>query len=78
MINDPKLSTTVRHSLKNSAWNVVGTVPGGKYKIARVPYITTTVEAVDQLNRQEAYKHAMFISYCFNNSEAILKNEAKL
>ena len=78
MINDPKLSTTVRHSLKNPAWNVVGTVPGGKYKIARVPYITTASEKFNQLNRQEAYKHAMYISYCFNNSEAILKNEAKL
>ena len=78
MITDPKISTKVQHSLKNPAWNVVGTVPAGKYKIARVPYITTTVEAVNQQNRQEAYKHAMFISYCFNNSEAILKNEAKL
>lgn len=28
----------IKHSTKNPAWNVVGTVLGGRHKIARCPY----------------------------------------
>jgi hypothetical protein len=34
-----KMHTKVKHSLSKSAWNVIGTNIGGKYKIARVPYL---------------------------------------
>lgn len=38
-MKNPNIKTEVKHSVNNSAWNVVGTKLGGKYKIARVPYI---------------------------------------
>ena len=34
------VKTKVVHSQTKSAWNVIGTDLGGKYKIARVPYVT--------------------------------------
>ena len=58
--------TKVIHSHSKAAWNVVGTAPGGKYKIARVPYVVCGAEDIDCKNRQEALNHATFISQCFN------------
>jgi hypothetical protein len=60
------IATKVVHSQSKSAWNVVGTKWGGKYKIAIVPYVPSSDEDVTLLNRQEAYTHAMFISNAFN------------
>jgi hypothetical protein len=60
------IPTKVVHSQSKSAWNVVGTKWGGKYKIAIVPYVPSSDEDVTLLNRQEAYEHAMFISNAFN------------
>ena len=63
-----KIKTKVVHSRRNAAWNVVSIVLGTKYKIARVPY----PQAENQNeSRQEAFEHAVFISFCFNNSEKI-------
>ena len=70
MVN-PNLKTKVVHSQSKSAWNVVGTEYGRKYKIARVPYVVVNNEAVNNENRDEAYQHALFISHCFNNSDFI-------
>jgi len=74
-MKDPKIKTQVVHSQSKSAWNVIGTVPGCKYKIARVPYIPIANNDESDLNRIEAYNHAVFISYCFNNSDAICKKD---
>ena len=71
---NPKIKTKVVHSLTKSAWNVIGDTPGGKFKIARVPYYTckaTINEPISVRNRKEAFDHAEFISYCFNNSDSI-------
>jgi hypothetical protein len=73
-MEDPKMKTKVKHSESKNAWNVVGNSPGGKYKIARVPYLS--IEGSDLLTRKEkleAFKHAEFISFCFNNSNSILE-----
>lgn len=59
--------TKVVHSKSKSAWNVVGTTPGTKYKIARCPYIS---EGLDEIlatkEKHEALEHAIFISNSFN------------
>jgi hypothetical protein len=63
----PKIKTRVVHSESKPAWNVIGTELGGKYKIARVPYICTGQnETLDIREKQEAYELATFISTCFN------------
>jgi hypothetical protein len=70
-MTNPKTKTKVVHSQTKSAWNIVGESLGGKYKIARVPYIIIDNELLNERQRNEAFKHAEFISYCFNNSDAI-------
>jgi len=76
-MKDPEIETRVQHSQKNSAWNIVGSTFGGKYKIARVPYIVLDSVELTSRNRLEALQHAEFISYCFNHSTLILKAVAK-
>ena len=70
-MKNPGIKTRVIHSKTNSAWNVVGVKLGGKHKIARVPYIVTCDQDVNDTNREEALEHAEFISHCFNQSDAI-------
>ena len=71
-MKDPNIQTKVLHSATKAAWNVIGTKLGGKYKIARVPYIPVEKDCTNDRNRIEAYEHAMFISYCFNHSNKII------
>ena len=70
-IEDPKIKTKVEHSQSKTAWNVIGTSLGGKYKVARIPYLMCDSYATSKNNRIEALKHAKFISHCFNNSKEI-------
>lgn len=72
-MKDPKIKTRVVHSQTKSAWNIIGEKLGGKYKIARVPYVCINDQYVTDKNRVEAFEHAEFISYCFNHSDAICK-----
>lgn len=63
------VQTEVKHSQSKSAWNVVGALPGDKYKIARVPYdIIEGRDILNAINKYEALQHALFISSCFNNN----------
>lgn len=74
-MKDPNIKTKVIHSLTKASWNVIGTQIEGKFKfkIARIPYnVNGFDDKVDELNRKEAFEHAEFISYCFNNSNKIL------
>jgi hypothetical protein len=73
-MKDPKIKTKVVHSQSKSAWNVIGDTLGSKYKIARIPYFWTRDEDICERNRVEAFEHAEFISYCFNNSEKIFES----
>jgi len=64
---DINIKTSVVHSQSKTAWNVVGTSFGEKYKIARVPYVVVEgSEIVTTRNKNEALTHATFISECFN------------
>jgi hypothetical protein len=66
------IETDVVHSKSKNAWNVVGTVLGGKYKIARIPYETVEgMEKTNTKNKAEALEHAEFICACFFNAENI-------
>ena len=60
------IETKVVHSESKPAWNVVGTKLGGKWKIARVPYVPSLDEEIYPPDKAEAHKHAKFISFCFN------------
>ncbi|OBW43509.1 hypothetical protein AB670_00038 [Chryseobacterium sp. MOF25P] len=60
------MKTIVKHSRTKSAWNVVSTTIGTKYKIAVVPYILTDDEITQTKEKNEALEHAEFISKCFN------------
>ncbi len=61
------IKTKVVHSETKSAWNVIGDTVGGKYKIARVPYVVATDdEEITTRYRLEALEHANFISDSFN------------
>lgn len=73
IMKDPKIETKVVHSQTKPAWNVVGETWGKKYKIARIPYVVSTNSEIDRVERQEAFEHAKFISYCFNNFDAVMK-----
>jgi len=65
-------SVEVKHSKSKDAWNVVGTMPGGKYKIARIPYyVCESSEIITTKNKAEALQIAQFISYCFNHQNRI-------
>lgn len=68
----PRINTKVVHSLSKPAWNVVADKQwGAKFKIARCPYVVTGDKIGDNMRRQEAYEHAEYISFCFNNSGKI-------
>lgn len=74
-MEDPKIKTEIKHSQSKSAWNVIGTKLGGKYKIARVPYVKVEDSTfITECNSLEAQKHAEYISFCFNNSKKILEH----
>jgi len=73
-MKNPKIKTKVVHSESKPAWNIIGTTLGGKYKIARVPYLVETgSDIIDAREKAEALEHANFISFCFNNSDSICK-----
>lgn len=68
----PNLKTKVKHSESKDAWNVIGDIAGGKYKIARVPYYTREGnEILNTREKAEALEHAIFISFCFNNPDKV-------
>lgn len=72
MRRKPNIKTKVKHSESKSAWNIIGDNMGEKYKIARVPYlIVDDDEILSTQNKEEALEHAMFISFCFNNTDKV-------
>jgi hypothetical protein len=68
------IETKVVHSQSKSAWNIIGTRPGGKYKIARIPYLIIEGDEISSTReKSEALEHALFMSRCFNNADKIEK-----
>jgi len=70
-MKDPNIETGVVHSSSKDAWNVIGKKLGGKYKIARVPYLVVNDADITERNKSEAFDHAQYISACFNFSKLI-------
>ncbi len=67
MENPIKQKVEVKHSESKTAWNIIGTTFGGKYKIARIPYHQINKDG--QYNTQEkseALETAKFIAYSIN------------
>lgn len=58
------MKTEVKHSESKTAWNIVGTIPGDKYKIARIPYVSDPrySEEINSRERKKALELAKFIS----------------
>lgn len=72
-MKNPKLKVKLKHSQTKSAWNIIGTIPGDKYKIARIPYSVYDNEIISNNNREEAYNIAEYIETCLNQSDFIEK-----
>lgn len=74
-MKDPKIKVKVKHSESKTAWNIIGTMLGDKYKIARIPYVKEEGNDWEKHNtkqKEKALNQAEFIAYCFNNSTKIL------
>jgi hypothetical protein len=70
----PNLKTKIVHSQSKPAWNIIGDVLGGPYKIARIPYVPTGNEELDSRTIKEAFELAEYISYCLNNPSKIIQS----
>lgn len=68
----PNLKTKVVHSETKAAWNIINDGLQGKFKIARIPYLVhDDSEVLTTIEKNEALEHALFISFCFNNSDKV-------
>lgn len=61
----------VTHSESKDAYNVIGTVPGLKYKIARCPYLQLGDLGLDEMSKKEAEANARLISAAPDLLEAL-------
>lgn len=54
----------IKHSESKDAWNIIGTVLGGKYKIARIPYYKDSrlSDSFNDFEKREANYDAKLIS----------------
>lgn len=48
----------VKHSQSKNAFNIIGSIPGTKYKIARLPYLVTGYEKLDKREKMNALADA--------------------
>lgn len=75
-MKNPNVKTKVKHSESKNAWNVIATSLGRKYKITRIPYLRIPGNKVlSDIRKTEAFEHAEFISFCFNNSDDIIAKQ---
>jgi hypothetical protein len=56
----------VKHSESKTAWNIVNTRLGGRYKIARVPYISSDSVVLHKREMEESLAIAKFIAQKIN------------
>ena len=53
----------VKHSESKTAYNVIGTIPGLKYKIARCPYLVTpSIRELSHNDKEETRANAQLIA----------------
>ena len=60
------ITTIIKHSESKTAWNVIGTTLGERYKYATIPYCKGINEIINTKEKAESLKIAMFISYSLN------------
>ena len=53
---------SIKHSESNSQWNVIGTILGGRYKIARCPYLISDLDWLNEKEKLEQLANAKLIS----------------
>lgn len=64
----------VKHSESKIAYNVIGSIYGGKYKIARCPYIIRpNWEEINEMEKREALANAQLIATAPELLEALQK-----
>lgn len=62
----------VKHSESKSSWNVIGTVIGLRYKIARCPYmVTNNLKNINERERKEQEANAKLIAAAPDLLEAL-------
>ena len=68
MINNPlKYDVKIKHSESKKAWNIIGTMPGSKYKIARIPYsVLEDNDNAEMFNTREKAKALEIAQYMVN------------
>jgi len=72
-VENPKIKTKVVQSESKDAWNIIGISLAKKYKVARIPYlIIKDCPNLNETRKEEALRHAKFISECFNKSDKIV------
>tara|TARA_R110000782_G_scaffold155934_1_gene248111 strand:+ start:420 stop:773 length:354 start_codon:yes stop_codon:yes gene_type:complete len=75
IMENPKIKVKIKHSESKHAWNIIGTMAGAKYKIARIPYCQEDKEGWEIYNtrqKSEALNQAEWIVFCFNASDKII------
>jgi len=60
----------VKHSESKPAFNVIGSVLGGKYKIARCPYVLISNPVIDEREMKEAEANARLIASAPESTES--------
>lgn len=64
----------MKHSESKTAYNVIGTIPGLKYKIARCPYLVTpSIRELSQNDKEETRANAQLIATAPELLEALQK-----
>ena len=74
-MKNPNTKTIIVHSMSKPSWNIISKGLGSKFKIARIPYEVSHDKELNDKWKLEAFEHATFISYCFNNSDSICPKE---
>jgi hypothetical protein len=60
------MKTRVVHSESKNSWKIIGTILGGRYNYARVDYLVIDDDAIDAVEKADAYRRALRISKMFN------------
>jgi len=62
----------IKHSESKDAFNIIGTITGGRYKIARVPYfLTNAFEKINEREKLESEANAKLIACAPEMLEAL-------
>ena len=72
MKNPLNQKVEIKHSESKTSWNIIGTSAGSRYKIARIPYIQTSVgdykEMYNTREKAETLEIAQYIVNLLNKS----------